>query len=152
MEAAEADPRRIAEQRALILKALPRNVFPTLKDQDAFFEAVTRAVESYLALVTRGDPRRREHRRTDEQRHPSAAHRPTDAPRQSLIGDLFDAYMTLRADDLEARGFKKLADVVLEVARVPITVMANDRSNLQKRIHDFAKLTAPRKDDPDEPK
>ncbi len=59
--------------------------------------------------------------------------------------------MALRADDLEARGFKKLADVVLEVAGVPITVTANDRGKLQERIHDFARLTAPRKD-PDEQK
>ena len=79
-----------------------------------------------------GSRRPREHRKTAEQKRAAApAHRPADKYRQGLVADLFDSYMTLRGDDLEARGFKRVADTILAIAGISFRITDRDLATLR---------------------
>jgi hypothetical protein len=52
--------------------------------------------------------------------------------------DLFDAYMTARNDDIQARGFKPIADKVLRAAGLSFEVTDHDFANLRAQRKPFA--------------
>jgi len=102
-----------AAERDKIFLAFPKGI--TRQPILEFIRAAVRAVQSYDAFLPIGKPTTRAHRSTAKQSHPRSRHRPPNGPRQILVSDLFDAYMETRGDNLEARGFKQVADAVLTI-------------------------------------
>lgn len=140
-----ADTKRIRARAEAIAKTFPSRVRPFTRGR--FLILAIRAVEKYLAHLPVGRVQRRKHRTTGENRHRGTAHRPADAIRHGLIGDLYDAYMTARAseapDDLPdpdlVRGFAKTADAVLTAARLsPIT--EHEQTSIREQIKAFSAL------------
>jgi hypothetical protein len=82
----------------------------------------------------------------------TTAHRPADALRHGLIGDFFDAYMTLRDAVLDAhpslgrtvevRGFKHVANALLRAIGLRFRITDNDMVVLRKRRRRFARIEA----------
>lgn len=144
MRSIETISKQIADGSEDIRAALPADVRDGVKTSQwkAFIRDVRQAVELYLARPV-APRRRRKHRPTAGQKHPSNAHRPRDAYRRGMIADLFDAYMTLRADNLQARGFNNVANAVFEVAGITLRITNRDRATLrarQKQIAIFNRL------------
>lgn len=112
-ERAAADPNRIALNANAIALTLPR--FVRAAALQKYINKTARAVDHYLALLPTGKPRRRKHRVADGRS--ASAHSPLDGLRHGLIGELYEAYLSVRAtDDPDVRGFKKTADATLKAA------------------------------------
>jgi hypothetical protein len=112
-ERERVNPDQIYVQRKFIARTFPVEVRQFARGR--FIVKALKAVNIYLSLLPTGEPRNRKHR-TSRAKKNGNAHRPTDAQRHSLIGDLYEAYMTARGDDPDLRGFKKTADSVLRAA------------------------------------
>lgn len=111
-----------------------------------FIGEAMKAVAHYRDLLPMGIPRSRPHRATAKQKHEAAsAHRPSDAHRHGLIGDLYDAWMSARGcDDPDGvRGFQPTADEVLTAAGLP-QVTERELRYLREQIKDFAQLAESR--------
>jgi hypothetical protein len=125
-ERARTIPARVNVRSRKIVRTFPRNV--KQEARSLFVEQARMAIERYLALVPQGKPKRRG----------LLPHRPDDTHRHGLMSDLFDAYMTARDDDIQARGFKPTADAVLAVAGLSLEVTDHDLANLRAQRKPFA--------------
>jgi hypothetical protein len=140
-EIGRADPREIDLSARLITQALPASVAADARKQ--FIIQARTAVEAYLAYLPRGQARRRRHRAAVQGRHAPKAHRPSDPLRHGLIGELFDAWMTMREslDPDGVRGFKRAADAVLGAAGLP-AVSEREQRQIRKQIATFVAALA----------
>lgn len=135
-----ADSARVTAEAQAIALTFPPGVAPVAIEE--FIQRAKTAIENYLVSLPqpgKSESPRREHRATTEQRYPASAHRPPDAVRHALIGDLYDSYMSARGDDPDSRGFKRTVDVVLNAAGLP-PVSEHEQTSIRDRIKEFAKL------------
>ena len=142
-ERENAHPGNIAACKGKIAATFPPSVSPGVLDR--FLCDATQAVVEYRDLLPIGRPRSRQHRATAEQEYESGStHRPADAHRHALIGELYDAWMSARGteDPDAARGFKPTADAVLAAAGLS-QVTRPELRYLRARIKDFARIAAP---------
>jgi hypothetical protein len=117
--------RRIALHSRAIARTFPSEVSPEARGR--FIEEAQIAIDHYLALMPRGKPARRT----------LLPHRPNDADRHAFIGDLYDAYITARNDDVAKRGFKRTADTVLRAAGLSFAVTDHDLANVRAQRGPF---------------
>ena len=134
-ERSVADPNRIALNARAIALTLPHVKAAAIQK---YINKTTRAVRHYLALLPTGEPRRRKHRVADG--NSASAHRPLDALRHGLIGELYDAYLAVRAanDPDEVRGFKRTADATLVAAGLK-PVSEREQRYIRDQIKRFAR-------------
>jgi hypothetical protein len=117
--------RRIAQRARTITETFPQGLPPEVRQR--FIKEAQTAIELYVAWLPPVDEQ-------EIDRRGLPAHRPTDGHRHGLIGDLYDAYMTMRGDILESRGFARTANAVLRAAGLP-----------KLTDHDFADLRLQRR-------
>jgi hypothetical protein len=115
-----------------IFDVIPESARPSLRAQDACREALETALELYFAHAEhKGDPLKRRHRASSGKPQ-SQAHRPNNAVRHGFVGDVFDAYMTLRDDEVDdARGFKKFATALFSKFHLPLRITDHDMARLR---------------------
>lgn len=141
-EQAAINPAGVRLHALTIGETLPADVRPFAKGR--FVIRAFRAIETWRNLLPIGEEAQRQHRATTEQRLPSAsAHRPSNSWRESLISDLYDAWMIAKgADDPDrARGFKKTADAVLTAAGLS-TLTEREQRHLREQITAFSEVAA----------
>lgn len=63
--------------------------------------------------------------------------RPADSLWHGFMGDLYEAFMTARGDNLALRGFEKIANLVLAVTGIPRRLTKHDNAARQSRIRPF---------------
>lgn len=131
---------RVSRHAVEILDSVSGENFE-IPETDAYAAAIAQAIWVYLMALPIGEPREREHSATTKQKYPAPAHRPSDAYRKSLIGDLYEAYMTLRGDNPRLRGFKRAADTVLEIFGLP-SVTDHDQAILRETRDSFAEIAS----------
>lgn len=121
----------IAIHKERILEALPKDTKLSLAQQSELLRATHQAVTQYRALVPFSKAKRRPHRACAGEAA-REAHRPTNTPRQALIGGLYDAFMGARHDEILSRGFNHFCAVVFAVEQLPFSkVTAHDLATLR---------------------
>lgn len=127
----------IAIHKERILEALPKDTKLSLAQQSELLLATHQAVTQYRALLPFSKPKRRPHR-TRDAKAARLAHRPTNTPRQALVGGLYDAFMGARDDDISSRGFNRFCKVIFAVERLPFSkVTAHDLAILRAQRQPF---------------
>ncbi len=126
----------VAQRKRTILQTLPRIASKDAQKtaeqkaaQEKFVQQAQEAVGLYVAWLPPSE---------DVERRDLPAHRPVDVHRHVMIGDLYDAYMTVRGDELESRGFIRTANAVLTAAGLSISVTKHDLANLREQRGRFA--------------
>lgn len=135
-----ADPDAIAACAKQITATFPASSTPDAIAR--FIGEAVQAVTNYRDLLPMGIPRLRPHRaRAKQEREAASAHRPSDAHRHGLIGDLYDAWMTARGCDQpdRVRGFQRTADEVLSAAGLR-QVTERELRYIHEKIKDFDQL------------
>jgi len=115
--------RKVGERSGNIRATFPASVSPEAQKQ--FMRDALKAVELYVAWLPLTDDE------SSIEVLGRAAHRPADPHRHTLMTDLFDAYMTARGDDLQARGFQKTANAVLAAAGCDFIVTDHDLTTIR---------------------
>jgi hypothetical protein len=123
--------RLVVQRKDSIMKTFPRDVASSARE--GFILKAQAAIKLYVAWLPPG-----------ENIKPSglSAHRPINVHRHVLIGDLFDAYITARGDNLEARGFILTANAVLTAAGLQISITDHDFVHLKEQRQPFNEYCA----------